>query len=158
MGKAFGLLLVLAGLAAEALFLLTGAGTPRAGPIAEALGPAAGSLHLALGGAAAFLLGTLLLARGGAERPLAWREALLVLVVGAAAAFTVAALVGVGREWRPETLAALLIGAASETLVAVGLSVRIAMLAERRKLLFVPGVVGATLVGVVQLLIITLGA
>lgn len=159
MGKALGMLLVLAGLAAEVLFLLTGAGAPRPGPLAEPLGPLLnGAPALALGGAVAFALGTLLLARGGAERPFAWREALLVLVVGAAAAFTLAALIGVGRAWRPETLAALLLGAVSETLVAVGLIVRIATLAERRRLLFVPGVVGATLVGVAQLLVIALGA
>ena len=77
--------------------------------------------------------------------------------VAGAAAFTVATLLGVNRGWSPETHAALAIGGAGQTLVAVGLAVRVATLSEKRKLLFVPGALGAAVIGVVQLLIATLG-
>lgn len=158
MGKVVLVLLIIVALAAEAVFVLSGAGVPRTtGPLAAALGPYAGSIWLAVGGAALFLVAVLLLGRGGAERPYAIREALLVLVVAASAAFTVAALLGVARGWSPETLAALAFGGLAETLVAIGLSLRVATLTDKRKLLFVPGVIGAVLVGALQLFVVTLG-
>lgn len=157
MGKFVGVLLALAALVAGALFVLTGAGVPRPGPLSAPLGPWAGSPALAAAAAGLLLLGVVLLARGGADRPFAIREALLVLSVAGAAAFTVATLLGVNRAWSPETLAALAVGGAGQTLVAVGLAVRVAMLQEKRKLLFVPGAVGAAGLGLVQLLIVTLG-
>jgi hypothetical protein len=157
LGKFVGVLLALIAVAAGALFVLTGAGVPRPGPLSEPLGPWAGSPLLAAGAAVLLLLAVALLARGGAERPFAVREALLVLSVAGAAAFTVATLLGVNRGWSPETLAALAIGGAGQTLVAVGLAVRVATLAEKRKLLFVPGALGAAVIGLVQLLLVTLG-
>lgn len=157
MGKLVGFLLGLAALAAEALFVLTGAGVARPGPLSAPLGLYAGSPLLALGGAALLLLGVALLARGGPERPFAIREALLVFSVAGAAAFTVAALLGVNRAWSPETLAALALGGVGQSLVAVGLSVRVAMLHEKRKLLFIPGALGAAIVGLLQLVLATLG-
>jgi hypothetical protein len=158
MGKAVLVLLVLVALAVEALFVLTGAGVPRtSGPLATPLGAHAGSIWIGVAGAALFLVAVLLLGRGGAERPYATRETLLVVVVASSAAFTLAAMIGVGRGWSPETLAALALGGVTETLVAVGLCLRIATHAEKRKLLFVPGVIGAVLVGAVQLFVVTLG-
>ncbi len=157
MGKVVGVLLGLLAVAAGALFVLTGAGVPRPGPLADPLGPWAGSPLLAGGSALLLLLAVALLARGGAERPFAIREALLVLSVAGAGAFTVATLLGVNRAWSPETLAALALGGAGQTLVAVALAVRVAMLREKRKLLFVPGALGAAVLGVLQLVIVTLG-
>ena len=157
MGKVVGVLFGLVAVAAGALFVLTGAAVPRPGPLADPLGPWAGSPLIAAGAAVLLLLSVVLLARGGAERPFAIREALLVLSVAGAASFTVATLLGVNRAWTPETLAALALGGAGQTLVAVGLAVRVAMLREKRKLLFVPGVAGAAALGLVQLLIVTLG-
>lgn len=160
MAKAFAVLLVLVALVAEALFLLTGAGgaAPRVAELAQHLGPWAGHPAIAGAGGVVFLVGTLLLGRGGPEHPYAAREALLVIVTAAAAAFTVAALIGVGREWNAPTLATLALGAMAELVVALVLCVRIATLPERRKLLFVPAVVGVVLVGTVQVLTLTLGA
>lgn len=157
MGKVVGVLLALAALVAGALFVLTGAGVPRPGPLSAPLGPWAGSPLLAAAAAGLLLLSVLLLARGGADRPFAIREALLALSVAGGAAFTVATLLGVNRAWSPETLAALAVGGAGQTLVAVGLAVRVATLADKRKLLFVPGAIGAAGLGLVQLLIVTLG-
>lgn len=158
MGKIVPVLLIIIALAAEAVFVLTGAGVPRtSGPLVAELGVHAGSIWIAVAGALLFLVGVLLLGRGGADRPYATREALLVLVVASSAAFTVAALLGVARGWSPETLAALALGGVAETLVAVGLSLRVATLADKRKLLFVPGVIGAVLTGGVQLFVATLG-
>lgn len=158
MGKAALVLLVVVALAAEALFVLTGAGVPRTtGPLATPLGAHAGSIWIGVAGALLFLVSVLLLGRGGPERPYATRETLLVLVVAASTAFTFAALIGVARGWSPETLAALAFGGVAETLVAIGLCLRIATLSDKRKLLFVPGAIGAALVGAVQLLVATLG-
>lgn len=158
MGKVALVLLVIVALLAEAVFVLTGAGVPRTtGPLAAPLGAHAGSIWIGVAGGALFLVAVLLLGRGGAERPYATREALLVLVVASSAAFTLAALIGVARGWSPETLAALALGGVAETLVAIGLSLRIATLADRRKLLFVPGVLGLVLVSAVQLFVATLG-
>jgi hypothetical protein len=66
-------------------------------------------------------------------------------------------VLGVSRGWSPETLAALIIGGVAESFVAIGLCVRVATRANRRKLLFVPGVLGAAVVALVQLLLVTLG-
>jgi len=158
MGKVALVFLIIVALAVEAVFVLTGAGVPRTtGPLAAPLGPYAGSIWIGVAGAALFFVAVLLLGRGGAERPYATRETLLVLVVASSAAFTLAALIGVARGWSHGTLAALAFGGVSETLVAVGLSLRIATTSDKRKLLFVPGVIGAVLVGAVQLFVVTLG-
>lgn len=157
MGKVLGVLSGLCALVAGALFVLTGAGAPRQVPLAEPLGPWAGSPALAGAAAALLLLAVVLLGRGGAEKPFATREALLVLSVAGAGSFTIAALLGVNRGWSHETLAALAVGGVGQTLVALGLVLRVATRADKRKLLFVPGTVGAVVVGLVQLLIATLG-
>jgi hypothetical protein len=153
-------LMAFAGLALGGLFLLTGAGAPppAATPLSAPLGPLAGSPLLALGGGLLYLLGTLLAGRGGAERPYAVREVALVLAAGGAAALTAALVVGVARKWTGETLAALAIGALGEALVAVVLSVRVAMLPDKRKLLFVPGFLLTAVVAIVHLVVLTLGA
>ncbi|MCO5165453.1 MAG: hypothetical protein M9894_03675 [Planctomycetes bacterium] len=157
MGKVVGFLLIVAALAAGAAFVVTGAGVPSPGPLSEPLGPWAGHPALAGGGAALLLLGVLLAGRGGPDRPFAVREALLVVSVAGAGAFTLAAMIGVGRAWTPETLAALMAGGLGQTIVALGLAVRVATLPEKRKLLFVPGVAGLAVVGAVQLFVVTLG-
>ncbi|MCW8137744.1 MAG: hypothetical protein KIT58_02455 [Planctomycetota bacterium] len=161
MGKVVGLLLIVVALAAGAVFVLTGAGVPRPGPLSEALGPWfvpwAGSPALAGGGAALLLLGVLLCARGGPERPFAFREALLLLSVVGAGAFTVAAVIGVGRGWSPETLAALMAGGLGQMVVTVGLLVRVATLPEKRKVLFVPAAAMTAVVFAAQLFVVTLG-
>ena len=53
---------------------------------------------------------------------------------------------------------ALALGGLAETLVTLGLTVRVATQPVKRKVLFVPGLLGTALVGLVQLLIATLGA
>lgn len=161
MGKVVGLLLIVVALAAGAVFVLTGAGVPRPGPLSEALGPWferwAGSPVLAGGGAALLLLGVLLCARGGPERPFAFREALLLLSVVGAGAFTAATVIGVGRGWSPETLAALMAGGLGQMVVTLGLLVRVATLPEKRKVLFVPAAALAAVVFAAQLFVVTLG-
>ena len=129
--------------------------------VALALAPVATPLHgspeAAAGAGACFFVGVLLLGRRE-DGPFAAREAVLVLTAGGAAAFTLAVLVGVARGWNAPTLAALAIGALGESLVAIGLAARLAMVERRHRPLFVPGVLLTALVGLVQLLVLTLGA
>lgn len=101
--------------------------------------------------------GVLLLGRRQ-DAPYAGREVVLALTAGGAAAFTLAVVAGVARGWEPPTLAALAVGALGESLVAIGLAARLAMLEARHRPLFIPGVLLTAVVGLVQLLVLTLGA
>lgn len=157
MGKLIAVLLVLAALVAEALFLHTGAGHAQIAPneLAQSLGPhLAGQPQLALAGGVLFAVGVLILGRRGDGESYALREVILCLAVAAVAAFTASLFVGVARGWSGPTLAVLGVGAALEILVAVGLGVRLALDRERHKLLFVPGLLGA--IGLVALYVLIL--
>lgn len=145
MAKVLAALLVLAAIALVVLLLA---------PIAT---PLHGRPEVAAGAGGLFVAGVLLLGRR-AEGPFAAREAVLVLTAGGAASFTLAVLVGVARGWEAATLAALALGALGEGLVAVGLAARLAMREERHRALFIPGVLLTAAVGLVQLLVLTLGA
>ncbi len=154
MGKALGLLLLLAGTA-----LGLGAVVAAAPALAPTFGPWAGHPALVAGGAGLLLLGALLLARPAAPGgPWAAGEALLVLAVASAGGLVAAVVFGVSRRWAPETLAALGLGAIVEVAVAIGLAARVATARERRKVLFLPGLGGAALVGLALLLVLALGA
>lgn len=156
--KLVAALLAIVGVVALLLFGLTGAGGPPAAPTALSapLGPMAGSPLLLGGGALLFVVGTAILGRG--EERYALTEVLLVLAAGAAGGLTAALVIGVARRWSPETLGALTIGALAEGLVALGFAIRVATQPVKRKLLFVPGLLATALVGLVQLLLATLGA
>jgi hypothetical protein len=158
--KFVAVLLIVAAFAAEVAFLLTGSGHPHGSPspIGQALGPQiAGQPELALAGLVAFMLGVLLLGRRGEDQAYALREVVLALAVAAAAALTAALFVGVARSWSHPTLAVLGGGAVLEVLVAVGLGVRLAMAADKRKSLFIPGLLGAVGLAALYVLLIVKG-
>jgi hypothetical protein len=159
--KALAALLILAALVAGGLFLATGAGAPAASPsgLAASLGPAAGSPWLAGGAGVAFVLGVLLAGRSGdRERPYALREVTLLLSAGASAAFVAALVVGAGRGWSAATLGVLALGGAVEAGVGVLLSVALAVSKERRKGLFVPGLLATVLLATLHLVVFVLGS
>ncbi len=156
--KLVAALLAIVGVVALLLFGLTGAGAPPSTPtpLSGPLGPMAGSPLLLGAGAALFVLGTALLGRGPERYALP--EVLLVLAAGAAGGLTGALFIGVARRWSPETLGALAIGGLAELVVALGLTVRVATQPVKAKLLFLPGLLATAAVGLVQLLLVTLGA
>jgi hypothetical protein len=148
-------LLILIGLLAEAAWFLSGTGRP----LATSLGPLAGSPWLAVGGALPLLVGLLLAGRGREPgAPYATREVVLLIACAAGAGLTGALLVGVARTWAWPTLAALALGAWGESLLAVGLSVRLAVAEEKRRALFVPGLLGSALLGAAHLALVAVVA
>ena len=66
--------------------------------------------------------------------------------VAVAWVFAVAVALGVGRGWSQPTLAALAAGGAVQTLVALGFAIGIGRAADKRKLLFVPALLGVVCV------------
>lgn len=159
MGTVLGALCCLAAVALEVVFLATGAGAPPEPGGPAPLGGLGGSPWLAIAGGGLFVGGAFLLGRPRRpDEPYATREVILLLAVGAAAAFTVAAFLGVLRGWKAETLGVVALAAIVETLIAAGLAVRLATVAEKRRGLFLPGVVAAAALGVLHLVLVTLSA
>jgi hypothetical protein len=154
--KVLGVVLCLLGVALGVVCLCSGPEGLAA--LRTPLGQLGGSPLLALGGGLAFFLGVLALGRpaepGGNY---ALPEMILLLSVAAAGALLAATVLGAMRGWNHGTLASLSLGAALETAVAVGFSIRVAMLDKKRKLLFLPGVGATAIVGIVMLVIVTLG-
>ena len=148
-------ILVLLGLLVEVAWFLSGEGRP----LAASLGPLAGSPWLIPAGAAVVVLGLLLAGRGRApgER-YATRETVLLCAGAGAAGLTGALIVGVARLWPWPALAALALGAWGETLLAVGLAVRLAVASEKRRALFVPGLLLSALLGAVHLALVAVVA
>jgi len=136
-------LLVLLGMSDLALFLLAGGAAPLFADLA-ALPPAlrelaASAAWVALG-AAALTGGVLALGRSGDEtQAYALREVALLLSGLLGLALCLALVTGAARGWSTPTLAALLLGAATETLIALGLTLRLALARDRRPWLFAPG-------------------
>lgn len=148
-------LLILLGLLSGASYLLSGPGRP----LAAALGPAAGSPWLVAGGAVALGLG--LLVAGREREPgqgYATREVILLLAAASAGGLTVALLVGVARGWSWPTLGALAAGAWAETLLAVALTVILAVAGAKRRPLFLAGLLATVLLGAVHLALIAVVA
>ncbi|MDC3379432.1 hypothetical protein OAX78_04030 [Planctomycetota bacterium] len=149
------------GSALGTVFLLTGAGhAPASGgsALAGALGPFAGAPLLAVGGAILYVLGALVLGRpdepGHAYHT---REVVLSLSVAASAGLGCALALGIVRGWSVPTLAALGLGGGLETLLALVLVLRLSMAKTKRKLLFVPSTLGAVVLALLYLFVITLG-
>ena len=147
--------LVLIGLLIEVAWFLSAPGRP----LATQLGPAAGSVWLLPAGAVPLLLGIVISGRprepGGVY---ATREVILLLACAGAAAASAALVVGVARVWSWPTLAALALAAWGETLLAVGLCVRLAVAAEKRRALFVPGLLCGALLGALHLALVAVVA
>ena len=68
-----------------------------------------------------------------------------------------ATFAGAAQRWEPGALATLTVGACFEAALSVGFAIRLATQEERRNALFVPGVVALTVVGIVLLILVTLG-
>jgi hypothetical protein len=156
LGALAALLIVLA-LAVELLYAATCGLFPALG---VDLGPLAGSLSgspiLAGGGGVAFLLGVLVLGRAREGKPYATREVLMVLSAGAAVGFGVTLLVAVVRGWPPAMMTLLGAAGALESLLAVALAARLLTVPERRRALFVPGVLLTSAAGLFHVVLVTL--
>lgn len=147
--------LVLIGLLTETAWFLSAPGRP----LEAALGPVAGSPWLVPAGAVVLILGLILAGRpreaGGTY---ATREVVLLLACAVGAGLSAALAVGVARGWSQPTLAAVALGAWGETLLAVGLCVRVAVAEEKRRALFVPGLLGSALLGAAHLALVAVVA
>lgn len=152
---ALAALFIILGLVSGAGYLLSGPGRP----LAAALGPAAGSPWLVAGGSALLGLGLLLTGRGREPgQAYATREVVLLLAAAAAGGLTLALAVGVARGWSRPTVGVLAAGAWAETLLAVVLAVALAVAAEKRRALFIPGLMAAALLGAFHLALIAVCA
>ncbi len=158
MAKATAALLILLALAAEVAFFATGAWGSPAPALAASLGSLAGSPALAAGGALALLLGVLLWARPAAGEAFPTAEVVQLLSAVASGGCGAALLAGAARGWSERTLAAIALAGCLEAALALALTVRLAVAAERRRSLFVPGVAGTALAVGFHGLVFLLGA
>lgn len=155
-----GALLALCGAALGCLFLASGADglLPAAGGL-EFLGPWAGTRSLGGAGLALYLIGVGLLGnllrRDGRRARL---EGLLLGACGLGVGFAVSLVLCVRGGLDLRIVGAILLGLACQSVIALGLTLKLAISGGPRRLLFVPGVILTLALLVFELLVVALGA
>lgn len=160
MAAFFGSLLTLCGIALSLTFLATGAdGLLPATAGSEQLGPWAGARLLGVGGVALYLAGLFLLARlQRRDERQASGEALLLASSGLGVGLAIWTVLAVRATLDQRLIGALLGGLALQSLISIGLTLRLAIKGGARKLLFVPGVLATLVLLLLDLLVLALGA
>lgn len=155
-----GALLAAAGSALGCLFLASGAdGLLPAAAGLEFLGPLAGTRTLGGVGLGLYVLGIGLLGnlvRKDGRR--ARLEALLLGADGVGLAFAISLVLCVRGGLDLRIVGALLLGLVCESVIALGLTLKLAIGGGPRRLLFVPGVIATLALLVFELLVVALGA
>lgn len=160
MAAFFGALLTLCGIALSLAFLASGAdGLLPAAEGTQALGPMAGTRLLGCGGVLLYLLGLFVLGRlRRSDERQAGAEALLLASSGLGVGLGIWLVLAVRATLDQRLIGALVLGLAVQSLISIGLTLRLAIKGGARKLLFVPGVIATLLLLLLDLLVLALGA
>lgn len=160
MAAFFGSLLTLCGIALSLTFLATGAdGLLPAAEGSQSLGAWAGSRLLGVGGVLLYLLGLFALARlRRKDERQAGAEALLLASSGLGVGLGIWLVLAVRATLDQRLIGALLAGLAVQSLISIGLTLRLAIKGGAHKLLFIPGVIATLVLLLLDLLVLALGA
>ena len=156
----FGSLLTLCGIALSLTFLATGAdGLLPAVEGSKALGDWAGGRLLGIGGVLVYLLGVSLLTRlRRKDERHAGAEGLLLASSGLGVGLAIWLVLAVRATLDQRLIGALLVGLALQSLISIGLTLRLAIKGGAHKLLFIPGVLATLALLLLDLLVLALGA